>query len=55
MDESLQENCRLCNYRSDKRLMLSVFEEPASYAEKIESYLNFKVSSSAVDDEESVL
>lgn len=37
-------NCRLCNYQSDKRLMLDVFEEPSAYAEKIDLYLGFKVS-----------
>lgn len=43
MDESLA-NCRLCNYKSDQRLMLNVFEEPISYSEKIESYLDLKVN-----------
>lgn len=41
--ENLMVNCRLCNYRSDHRLMLNVFEEQAAYAAKIENYLSLKV------------
>jgi hypothetical protein len=43
MNESLLQNCRLCNYRSDQRLMLNVFDETAGYSDKIESYLSLKV------------
>lgn len=41
--ENLMVNCRLCNYQSDQRLMLNVFEEQTAYAEKIDNYLGFKV------------
>lgn len=37
-------NCRLCNYQSDKRFMLNVFEPASDYATKIESYLDLKVN-----------
>lgn len=43
--ENLIANCRLCNYQSDQRLMLNVFEQQAAYAEKIENYLDLKVKS----------
>lgn len=43
MNPELLVNCRLCNYQSDKRLMLNVFEEPSAYAEKIDLYLSLKV------------
>lgn len=36
--------CRLCNYQSDKRLMLDVFDENTEYFVKIGNYLNIKVS-----------
>lgn len=42
MEEELAK-CRLCNYQSDKRLMLNIFDEPADYSRKIENYLNIKV------------
>jgi hypothetical protein len=43
MDENLFSHCKLCNYRSDERLMLNVFDEQSGYAEKIELYLDLKV------------
>lgn len=42
MDEELIK-CRLCNYQSDKRLMLNIFDTQSEYAFKIENYLNLKV------------
>lgn len=44
MSESLQSHCRLCNYASDSRLMMKVFDEQSGYQEKIENYLSLKVS-----------
>lgn len=35
--------CRLCNYQSDKRLMLNIFDVSLDYSKKIESYLRIKV------------
>lgn len=43
MDEEMTK-CRLCNYKSDRRLMLGVFDENTEYFVKIENYLNLKVS-----------
>lgn len=37
-------NCRLCNYSSDSRLMMKVFDEQSGYQEKIELYLSLKVN-----------
>ncbi|XP_070508840.1 transcription factor grauzone-like [Chironomus tepperi] len=42
MDEEMTK-CRLCNYQSDKRLMLGIFEENTEYFVKIENYLNIKI------------
>jgi hypothetical protein len=36
--------CRLCNYQSDKRLMLKIFDQPTEYDVKIGKYLNLKVN-----------
>jgi hypothetical protein len=35
--------CRLCNYQSDKRLMLNIFNDNNDYSTKIRQYLNLKV------------
>jgi hypothetical protein len=43
MSESLQSHCRLCNYASDSRLMMKIFDENSGYQEKIENYLSLKV------------
>ena len=43
MDEEMTK-CRLCNYQSDKRLMLDVFDDDTEYSVKIENYLNIKVN-----------
>lgn len=37
-------NCRLCNYQSDRRLMMNAAEELLGYTEKIDQYLNLKVN-----------
>lgn len=42
MEENLAK-CRLCNYQSDKRLMLDIFDAVMEYKIKIEKYLNLKV------------
>lgn len=44
MVEPVTAACRLCSYRSDQRLMLGLFEERTRYGEKINDYLNIKVS-----------
>lgn len=43
MEEELIK-CKLCNYQSDKRLMLEVFDPSTEYSKKIEKYLAINVS-----------
>ena len=43
MEEEILLKCRLCNYQSDKRLMMDVFEEATEYSKKIKNYLNVEV------------